>query len=41
MRVVRVLPDEEGFCCVGDVDAVEEETDSTGCWEGFVWALFS
>jgi hypothetical protein len=40
LRVVRVFPHEEGFCCVGDVDAIEEEADSTGCRESFVWALF-
>jgi hypothetical protein len=40
LRVVGVFPDEEGFCCFGDVDAVEEEADEAGGWEGFVGALF-
>jgi len=34
-----VLPDEQGFCCFGDVDAVEEEADLAGRWEGFVGAF--
>ena len=40
MWVVRVLPHEQCFCGLGDIDAVEEEADLAGCWEDFVWALF-
>ena len=39
LRVVRVLPDEQGFCCFGDVDAVKEEADLAGCFEGLVGAF--
>jgi hypothetical protein len=35
-----VFPDEEGFGCFDDVDAVIEEADEAGGWEGFVGALF-